>query len=86
MLSVVNISVYVDIVCECVVVCDMIVVVYEIVDVGYDLQGCNSDELLDLVELCVFQIVENWVNKDEGLKSIDQIFDVIVVCIEQLFQ
>lgn len=37
MLSVVNIGVYVDIVCECVVVCEMILVVNEIVDVGYDL-------------------------------------------------
>lgn len=86
MLSVVNISVYVDIVCECVVVCEMILVVNEIVEVGFDLQGCISEDLLDLVEFCVFKIVESCLNKDEGLKNIVDVFDVIVVCIEQLFQ
>ncbi|VEB51409.1 replicative DNA helicase [Salmonella enterica subsp. enterica] len=68
------------------VVRDMIAVAHEIADAGYDPQGRNSDELLDLAESRVFQIAENRANKDEGPKSIDQILDATVARIEQLFQ
>ncbi|HBQ7391387.1 TPA: replicative DNA helicase, partial [Salmonella enterica subsp. enterica serovar Kentucky] len=73
--SAANISAYADIVRERAVVRDMIAVAHEIADAGYDPQGRNSDELLDLAESRVFQIAENRANKDEGPKSIDQILD-----------
>lgn len=84
--SAANISAYADIVRERAVVRDMIAVAHEIADAGYDPQGRNSDELLDLAESRVFQIAENRANKDEGPKSIDQILDATVARIEQLFQ
>lgn len=58
MLSVVNIDVYVNIVCECVVICEMIGVVNEIVEVGFSFEGCISYDLFDFVESKVFKIVE----------------------------
>ncbi|EDF0134369.1 replicative DNA helicase, partial [Salmonella enterica subsp. enterica serovar Enteritidis] len=64
--SAANISAYADIVRERAVVRDMIAVAHEIADAGYDPQGRNSDELLDLAESRVFQIAENRANKDEG--------------------
>ncbi|WP_079984968.1 DnaB-like helicase N-terminal domain-containing protein, partial [Salmonella enterica] len=84
--SAANISAYADIVRERAVVRDMIAAAHEIADAGYDPQGRNSDELLDLAESRVFQIAENRANKDEGPKSIDQILDATVARIEQLFQ
>lgn len=48
--SAANISAYADIVRERAVVRDMIAVAHEIADAGYDPQGRNSDELLDLAE------------------------------------
>ena len=84
--SAANISAYADIVRERAVVRDMISVAHEIADAGYDPQGRNSDELLDLAESRVFQIAENRANKDEGPKSIDQILDATVARIETLFQ
>ncbi len=67
--SAANISAYADIVRERAVVRDMIAVAHEIADAGYDPQGRNSDELLDLAESRVFQIAENRANKDEGPKA-----------------
>lgn len=67
--SAANISAYADIVRERAVVRDMIAVAHEIADAGYDPQGRNSDELLDLAESRVFQIAENRANKDEGRKA-----------------
>lgn len=66
--SAANISAYADIVRERAGGRDMIAVAHEIADAGYDPQGRNSDELLDLAESRVFQIAENRANKDEGEK------------------
>ncbi|UYU31631.1 replicative DNA helicase [Siccibacter colletis] len=84
--SAANISAYADIVRERAVVRDMISVANEIADAGFDPQGRNSDELLDLAESRVFQIAENRANKDEGPKSVDQILEATVARIETLFQ
>ncbi|MGL4456556.1 MAG: DnaB-like helicase N-terminal domain-containing protein, partial [Plesiomonas sp.] len=64
--SAANISAYAEIVRERAVVRDMISVAHEIADAGYDPQGRNSEDLLDLAESKVFQIAENRVSKDEG--------------------
>lgn len=84
--SAANINAYADIVSERAVVREMISVANEIADAGYDPQGRNSEELLDLAESRVFQIAENRGNKDEGPKSIDRILEETVSRIEQLYQ
>lgn len=67
--SAANISAYADIVRERAVVRDMIAVAHEIADAGYDPQGRNSDELLDLAESRVFQIAENRPTKTKVRKA-----------------
>lgn len=84
--SAANISAYADIVRERAVVREMIAVAHEIADAGYDPQGRNSEELLDLAESRVFQIAENRASKDEGPKSIERILEDTVARIEQLYQ
>ncbi|MGK2889818.1 MAG: replicative DNA helicase [Candidatus Malihini olakiniferum] len=84
--SAANISAYADIVRERAVVREMIAVAHEIADAGYDPQGRNSEDLLDLAESRVFQIAENRANKDAGPKSIDRILEDTVSRIEQLYQ
>jgi len=84
--SAANISAYADIVRERAVVRDMIAVANEIAEAGFDPQGRNSDELLDLAESRVFKIAESRANKDEGPKNIAEVLDATVSRIEQLFQ
>jgi replicative DNA helicase len=84
--SAANISAYADIVRERAVVRDMISVANEIAEAGFDPQGRNSDELLDLAESRVFKIAESRANKDEGPKNISEVLDATVSRIEQLFQ
>ncbi len=84
--SAANISAYADIVRERAVVRDMIAVANEIAEAGFDPQGRNSDELLDLAESRVFKIAESRANKDEGPKNIADVLDATVSRIEQLFQ
>jgi len=84
--SAANISAYADIVRERAVVRDMISVANEIAEAGFDPQGRNSDELLDLAESRVFKIAESRANKDEGPKNIAEVLDATVSRIEQLFQ
>lgn len=67
--SAANISAYADIVRERAVVRDMIAVAHEIADAGYDPQGRNSDELLDLAESRVFQIAETGPTKTKVRKA-----------------
>lgn len=84
--SAANIGAYADIVRERAIVREMIAVAHEIADAGYDPQGRNSEDLLDLAESKVFQIAENRASKDDGPKSIEQILEDTVSRIEQLYQ
>lgn len=84
--SAANISAYADIVRERAVTREMIVVANKIADAGYDPQGRNSDELLDLAESSVFQIAESRANKEDGPKNIEQILETTIARIESLYQ
>lgn len=84
--SAANIGAYADIVRERAIVREMIAVAHEIADAGYDPQGRNSEDLLDLAESKVFQIAENRASKDDGPKSIEQILENTVSRIELLYQ
>lgn len=84
--SAANINAYAEIVRERAIVREMIAVANEIADAGYDPQGRNSEELLDLAESRVFQIAENRVSKNDGPKGVDRILEDTVARIEQLYQ
>lgn len=84
--SAANIAAYADIVRERAVVREMIAAANDIADAGYDPQGRNSAELLDLAESRVFQIAETRTSKDSGPMGIDTILEKTVTRIEQLYQ
>lgn len=81
--SISNITAYVDIVYERSVMRSMITVAKEIADAGYNPQGRNSDELLDLAESLVFQISRNKSERNFNLKGIDTILENTIAHIEQ---
>ena len=68
-----NIHSYADIVRERAVVRDMIKVANEIADAGFNPEGRNSSELLDLAETKVFKIAEQRANANEGPEGIKTI-------------
>ncbi|GIU48695.1 MULTISPECIES: replicative DNA helicase [Shewanella] len=80
-----NILSYADIVRERAVVRDMIGVAHEIADAGYNPEGRNSGDLLDLAETKVFKIAESRANANEGPEGIKSILEKTVDKIEQLY-
>lgn len=80
-----NIHSYADIVRERAVVRDMIKVANEIADAGFNPEGRNSGELLDLAETKVFKIAEQRANANEGPEGIKNILEKTVDKIEQLY-
>lgn len=80
-----NILSYADIVRERAVVRDMIRVAHEIADAGYNPEGRDSGELLDLAESKVFKIAEMRTNVNEGPEGIKTILEKTVDKIEQLY-
>ncbi|HEX4500452.1 MAG TPA: replicative DNA helicase [Scandinavium sp.] len=84
--SAANISAYADIVRERAVVREMISVANEIAEAGFDPQGRNSEDLLDLAESRVFKIAESRANKDEGPRNIAEVLETTIARIEKLFQ
>jgi replicative DNA helicase len=80
-----NILSYAQIVRERAVVRDMISVAHEIADAGYNPEGRNSSDLLDLAESKVFKIAESRANSSEGPEGIKSILEKTVDKIEQLY-
>lgn len=84
--SVENINAYADIVRERAVIREMISAANKIADAGYNPQGRNSEELLDLAESQIFKIAESRANKNEGPKGIQEILSKTVEKIEKLYK
>ncbi|MCT7942434.1 MULTISPECIES: replicative DNA helicase [Shewanella] len=80
-----NILSYAQIVRERAVVRDMIGVAHEIADAGYNPEGRDSSQLLDLAESKVFKIAESRANSSEGPEGIKSILEKTVDRIEQLY-
>ena len=80
-----NILSYAGIVRERAVVRDMIKVANEIADAGFNPEGRNSSELLDLAETKVFKIAESRTNENDGPKGIKAILEKTVDKIEELY-
>jgi replicative DNA helicase len=58
----------------------------EIADAGYDPQGRNSEDLLDLAESKVFAIAESRTNENEGPQNVDNILEKTLERIELLYK
>lgn len=84
--SAANISAYAEIVRERALIRDMIGVANEIADAGYDPQGRNSEDLLDMAESKVFAIAEQRSNENEGPQNVDTILEKTLERIELLYQ
>lgn len=84
--SAANIAAYADIVRERAVVREMISVAHEIAEAGFDPQGRNSADLLDLAESKVFKIAEQRANESEGPQSLRVVLEKTVDKIEELFR
>lgn len=84
--SAANINAYADIVAERALVRDLIGVANEIADAGYDPQGRNSEDLLDLAESKVFAIAESRTNENEGPQNVDSILEKTLERIELLYK
>jgi replicative DNA helicase len=84
--SAANIDAYASIVCECAVVREMIGVANEIAEAGFNPEGRDSHELLDLAESKVFKIAEQRTKSTEGPQSIHSILEKTVDKIEELYQ
>ncbi|MBW3139492.1 replicative DNA helicase [Ferrimonas balearica] len=83
--SVANLTAYASIVRERAVVREMIKVANEIADAGFNPDGRDSSQLLDLAESKVFKIAEKRANANEGPEDIKTVLSKTVDKIEQLF-
>ncbi|NRA70063.1 MAG: replicative DNA helicase [Gammaproteobacteria bacterium] len=83
--SAANISAYATIVRERAVVRDMISVANEIAEAGFEPEGRDSAQLLDLAESKVFKIAEKRTNASEGPQDIKHILASTVDKIEELY-
>ena len=84
--SAANITAYADIVRERAVVREMIGVANEIAEAGFNPEGRESHELLDLAESKVFKIAESRNKSTDGPQSIHTILEKTVDKIEELYQ
>lgn len=65
---------------------NLIGVANEIADAGYDPQGRNSDDLLDMAESKIFAIAEDRGSENEGPQAIDNVLNKTLERIEILFK
>lgn len=84
--SAANILAYAEIVRERALIRDMISVANEIADAGYDPQGRDSEELLDMAESKVFAIAEQRTLENEGPQNVEGILEKTLERIEILYQ
>lgn len=84
--SAANINAYAEIVAERALVRNLIGVANEIADAGYDPQGRNAEDLLDLAESKVFAIAEARTSENEGPKNVDSILERTLERIELLYK
>lgn len=84
--SAANITAYAEIVRERAVVREMIGVANEIAEAGFNPEGRESHELLDLAESKVFKIAEQRTKSSDGPQNIHNILEKTIDKIEELYQ
>ena len=82
--SAANVSAYANIIKERAVVRELIGVAHDIADVGYNPEGRNSGELLDMAESKVFEIAEKRTAKNEGPRGIESVLTKTIDRLEEL--
>lgn len=71
--SAANVTAYAQIIKERAVTRELIGVAHEIAEAGYNPEGRNSGEILDMAESKVFEIAEKRTGKDEGPKDVESV-------------
>jgi replicative DNA helicase len=71
--SAANVTAYAQIIRERAVTRELIGVAHEIAEAGYNPEGRNSGEILDMAESKVFEIAEKRTGKDEGPKDVESV-------------
>ncbi|WP_417614153.1 replicative DNA helicase [Oceanisphaera sp.] len=84
--SAANIGAYADIVRERALVREMIAVANDIAESGFDPQGRNAGDLIDLAETKVFKIAESRANANEGPQPLRVLLEKTVDRIEELYK
>ena len=79
-----NVSAYAQIIKERAITRELIGVAHEIADTGYNPEGRNSGEILDMAESRVFEIAEKRTGKDEGPKNVEAVLTKTIDRLEVL--
>jgi replicative DNA helicase len=82
--SAANVSAYAQIIKERAVTRELIGVAHEIADVGYNPEGRDSGEILDMAESKVFEIAEKRTGNNEGPRSVEMVLTKTIDRLEAL--
>ena len=82
--SAANVTAYANVIRERAVVRELIGVAHDIADVGYNPEGRNSADILDLAESKVFEIAEKRTGENEGPKDVTAVLTKTVNRLDEL--
>ncbi|MBU3023609.1 replicative DNA helicase [Aestuariibacter sp. A3R04] len=81
-----NVTSYAKIVSERAITRELIGVAHEIAEVGYNPEGRDSADILDMAESKVFEIAEKRTGENEGPRDVDSVLDKTIKRLEALIQ
>ncbi|GAA6186830.1 MULTISPECIES: replicative DNA helicase [Alteromonadaceae] len=84
--SAANVVAYAEIIKERAITRELIGVAHSIADVGYNPEGRDSSEILDLAETQVFQIAEKRMGSNEGPKDVESVLGKTIDRLEALIK
>ncbi|GAB2681853.1 replicative DNA helicase [Aliiglaciecola sp. 3_MG-2023] len=84
--SAANVVAYAEIIKERAITRELIGVAHSIADVGYNPEGRDSSEILDLAETQVFQIAEKRMGNNEGPKDVESVLGQTIDRLEALIK
>lgn len=84
--SAANVVAYAEIIKERAVTRELIGVAHQIADVGYNPEGRNSTDLLDMAESKVFEIAEKRTGNNEGPKNVETVLGKTIDRLEALIK
>jgi len=82
--SAANVTAYANVIRERAIVRELIGVAHDIADVGYNPEGRNSADILDLAESKVFEIAEKRTGENEGPKDVTTVLTKTVNRLDEL--
>ncbi|MDO6477473.1 replicative DNA helicase [Alteromonas sp. 1_MG-2023] len=81
-----NVTSYAKIVSERAITRELIGVAHEIAEVGYNPEGRDSADILDMAESKVFEIAEKRTGENEGPRDVDSVLDKTIKRLESLIE